>query len=368
MSIEFERSAAGIDLAVLNISDTDLARAAPDAIAVHGGYAPRAPHPLAADLKGHTLATIAAHFGGLVNTNNPHHTSKALVNGLSSIGFKTIIEKTARRIVEKAYQRDDTLNRIARPLPQENFKANLVSSVTMHRDLEQTQEGGERPLLMGKVSDNETNKVGSWGLAILIQRRDVINNDQVLIAQLFAEAAQLAQRHELKKVIAYLESNPELPELDSKGGSSRDWFTVDDGNLVAGDLRKVEGLDAAFQTMRNQTAANGDRENIQPRFILASPKHEIILNHMIHDAGLELDVIVHPDISDDHYFALADPARQPAVGVQFIGPPDAREIRTWSISQVRKLPIEYDGLGYTLDVDLAPTAISRKGIVRVELN
>ena len=364
MALEFERSAAGIDLAVLNISDTDLARAAPDAIAVHGGYAPRAPHPLAADLRGHTLATIAAHFGGLVNTSNPHHTSKALVNGLSSIGFKTIIEKTARRIVEKAYARDDTLNRIARPLPQENFKANLVSSVTMDRNPEQVHEGGERPLLMGKVSDNETNKMDSWGLAILIQRRDVINNDQVLIAQLFAEGANLAQRHELKRVIAYLESNPELPELDSKGGSSRDWFTVDDGNLVSGNVG-FNGLDVAAQAMRAQTAASGDPENIAPALVLCSSVHEYSLRKVITEAGLDLQVIPSPHIASSRYYVLADPARQPAIGVQFLGAPDASEIKTWSLGQVRKLPIEYDGLGYTLDLDLSPAAISRKGIVRV---
>jgi hypothetical protein len=359
-----ERSVDGIDLRILNVSGRDLIRAAPDAISTNIGAGPAAPHPLADDLYDVNLATIAAHFGGLVNTGNPAHGVKALQTGLSSYEFKTILEKTGRRVIEKTYERDDTLNRICRPLPQDDLKANIISDITIDTDLDEMNEGGEKPLLMGKVSDRQTNRMKSWGLAILVQRRDIVNNDQALIARLFAEAGQLAQRHEIKRVISYLESNPTLPELDSKRGSDRPWFTADDGNLVAGSA-DAAGLDAGLQALRNQKAANGDAENIKGRYILAPGSDEYTLSKAVHESGLDLDVIVHPNISADHFYILADPARQPAIGVQFLGPADAREVRTWILSQVRKMPVQYDGIGYTLDVDLAPMAISRKGIVKV---
>jgi hypothetical protein len=365
MNIEIERNAEGIELSVLNVSNSDLTRAAPDAIATNIGCGPKVPHPLADDLSNATLATIAAQFGGLVNTANKAHTVKALQTGLSSYEFKTILEKTGRRVIEKTYQRDDTLNRICRPLPQDDLKSNIISDITIDTDLEEMNEGGEKPLLMGKVSDRQTNRMKSWGLAILVQRRDIVNNDQALIARLFAEAGQLAQRHELKQVISYLESNPTLPELDSKGGNDRAWFTADDGNLVAGSA-DAAGLDAGLQALRNQKAANGDSENIKGRYILAPGSDEYTLAKAVHESGLDLEVIVHPNISADHYYIIADPARQPAIGVQFLGPADAREIRTWVLSQVRKMPVQYDGIGYILDVDLAPMAISRKGIVKVD--
>jgi len=362
-----ERSADGIDLRILNVSDSDMSRAAPDAIATNIGAGPVTPHPLAEDLYHVSLATIAAHFGGLVSTNNAAHGIKAVQAGMGSLEFKQVVESVGRRVIEKAYSRDDTLNKIARALPKPSLKHDYLASVELTNGLDEVSEGAERPLLKGAVNDRETAPIKSYGLAILIQRRDVINNDQRLVGQLFDEAGQLAQRHELKTTMGYIESNPTLPELDSRGGADRAWFGSGDGNLLTGQTADLSGLEAGNKALREQTAPNGDQENIAARFVLCSPDHEFTLRQIIHEAGLPLEVMPSAHIDGSRFYMLADPARQPALGVKFIGNPTDRRIKTWSLSPVRKLPIELDGIGYVLDVDLAPVAISRKGIVRVEL-
>ncbi|MDZ7789401.1 MAG: hypothetical protein U5L08_02685 [Xanthomonadales bacterium] len=205
------------------------------------------------------------------------------------------------------------------------------------------------------------------GLAIYIQRRDVINNDQALIAQLFAEAGQLGHRHETKKVIEYLESNPTLPELDSKGGSDRAWFTSDDGNLIAMGNADLATLDAANAIMRDQTAPNGDKQNIQAKYILCPTQLEYTFRKAVKDGDLPLEVVASAHIAFDRYYLLADPARQPALGVQFLGRPTDRRIKSWSLRSILRMPAEYDGAGYVLNVDMSPVAMSRKGIVRVNI-
>lgn len=361
-----ERSADGLDLQILNVSGFDLAKGAPDAIATNAGYGPASPHPLAEDLYSVNLATIAAHFGGLVNTNGKLHRIKAVQQGMKSVDFQGIIESVGHRVVTKTFAADDTLNKIARPLPRADFNPTNLAKVELLNALESQQENAEHPLLIGRASEHRTPPIDSWSLAILVTRKDVVNNDQLLIAQLFAEAGQLAQRHEVKTTIEFLESNPTLPELDGKGGSDRAWFTEADGNLVTAG-NNLLGLAIAAEAMREQTAANGDKENIAPKIVLCSARLEYQVREYVRQADLPLEVVTNPDIASDHYYLLADPARQPAIGVQFIGRPDARRIQTWSLKGVGKLPIEYEGAGYVLHVDMSPAAISRKGIVRVDV-
>jgi hypothetical protein len=361
-----ERSAEGLDLRILDVSELDLLRAAPDAIATNAGYGPAAPHPLAEDLFEINLATMAAHYGNLVSTTSARHGFKAVAAGMKSLEFTEIVENVGKRVITKTFERDDTINRIARPLPKENFKASYLASVELLTQLESQVENAELPMLMGRVTDQKTPELRSWGLAIFVQRRDVINNDQLLLGQLFEEAGQLAHRHQIKTVIDYIESNPTLPELDSKGGEPRDWFTVSDGNLVTGTL-SGNGLRTANKAMRNQTAASGDKENIAPKIILCPTAAEYELRKVVKDGDLPLEVVPSCHIGDDHYYVLADPAQQPALGVQFLGRPTDRRIKTWALRTVPKMPAHYDGIGYVLNVDMSPVAMSRKGIVRVDL-
>jgi hypothetical protein len=167
--------------------------------------------------------------------------------------------------------------------------------------------------------------------------------------------------------MGYLESNPTVPELDSRGGADRAWFTAGDGNLVTGSTADLAGLEAGNKALREQTAPNGDPENIAARFVLCSADHEFTFRKIIHEAGLPLEVVPSAHIDAGGFYMLADPARQPAIGVKFIGNPTDRRIKTWTLSQVGKMPIQFDGIGYTVDVDMAPVAISRKGIVKVTL-
>lgn len=364
---KLERSADGLDLQILNVSGFDLAKGAPDAIATNAGYGPASPHPLAEDLYSVNLATIAAHFGNLVNTDGSLHKIKAVQQGIKSIDFQGILESVGHRVVTKTFAADDTLNKISRPLPRADFNPTNLAKVELVNALESQQENAEHPMLIGRASEHRTPPIDPWSMAILVTRKDVVNNDQLLIAQLFAEAGQLAQRHEVKTAIEYLESNPTLPELDGKEGADRAWFTEDDGNLIETGLSSYLGLGTAAQTLRNQTAANGDKENVEPRFILASSNLEYPFREALRQLDSPLELVVSPHLTDDRYFLMADPARQPALGVQFIGRPDARRIQTWSLKSVGKLPIEYEGAGYVLHVDMSPAAISRKGIVRVDL-
>ncbi|MDZ7789402.1 MAG: hypothetical protein U5L08_02690 [Xanthomonadales bacterium] len=83
--------------------------------------------------------------------------------GIKSIEFTGMLENVGRKVVTKTFERDDTINRIARALPKENFKPSHLASVSLVTSMDGQPENSELPMLIGKVSDAKTPGLDSWG-------------------------------------------------------------------------------------------------------------------------------------------------------------------------------------------------------------
>lgn len=353
---------------ILPISSRDLERAVPDILALRCGVGPVRngnPHPLADQYRETNLANIAASFGGLLDPSNPAEVTRALRSGISSVQFSAGLELFGRHIIGRQFAQDDTVRRLCRPLPVPDFKPQNRATIQV-TGLKEAPEGAELPVITGRVFERQDRPLKTWAAALLIGRESILNDDMELVGQLFGETGEMLARNESREVFSFLDSNPTTAELDGRGGSARAWFTVEDGNLITGQSMNLAGITAAAAALRKQTGPDGHPANIKPAFLLVPVESEMAARAIVHDSGLPLEVMTSPFINAGRFYLAARHEERPAIGLQFLGSP-GDGIRTWTVSAARKLPPTFEGVGHHVVQDLRPVALSRRGLVRVEL-
>lgn len=353
---------------IIPASARDLERALPDILSMRTGQdpiRPGNPHPLAVEYRDEHLANLAAAFGNLLDTSDPQAVTRAFRAGITSAQFSAGLELTGRHMIGRAFRQDDSVRKLCRPLPVPDFKPRNRATVQV-TGLKQGVENSELPLITGHVHERVDPPLMTWTGMVLLSRETLINNDAQLVADMFGEVGEMLQRNEQRQVFTYLDSNPELPELDGRGGSARAWFTADDGNLLTGQTLNLAGLSAATAALRNQQGQDGHPANANPAYLVVPTESETTARGLVHDNGLPLELLVSPFIAAGRFYVAARHEERPAIGLQFLGDP-GDQIRTWSVSAARKLPPTMEGIGHHVNQDLRPVAVSRRGIVRIEL-
>jgi hypothetical protein len=283
--------------------------------------------------------------------------------------FSYILDQSANKSISKGFE---SAQQSWRAWANKGSLPNLESARRVNLDdapeLLEVDEGGE--IQHGTIGDKgEPIQLATLARKIRITRRALLADDLNLFSRLFAKFG--ARAGNMIDAVAYgvLTTNGNMAD-----GSALFLDTSDRGNNLATTAAVVSAtsVDVGYQRMMAQTASNGTKLGIVPRFLLVGPKNRVaahILTTSMQDTTLtsnangasnafsDLQAIATPHLTTAWYLA-ADPNMADTVEVAFL---DGKETPT-------VYAVENDGdiLGRTFVAyfDIGASAIGYQGLFK----
>lgn len=325
--------------------------AAPDAIRMAIGHAPKHPHPLADGL---TLRQIAYAAGLRTREPSSIDTDQSIMaRGMRSQDFGSVLADAYAVPTRAAYDSSagDHLA-IAATIEVENFKPVEMPALDADIKLELLAENGSvKHGVAMLAAGSRAVRLVSYAKAVLVSRETIINDQARLISQTVSSSGASAARIEARLIADALENPASLDD-------GAPVFGIAHGNLLEEALTGPS-LGAAMALLRTQPTSAGQRSGLAAKFIVTSPELEYTTRHEIKQSGLDLEVSVLADLPPARWYLLADPIACPAVGIlRLTG--TRHPIRV----EQRRANFEIDGTLIQVAADLGATVLRRTGIVR----
>ncbi|WP_051617247.1 ClpP-like prohead protease/major capsid protein fusion protein [Desulfonatronovibrio hydrogenovorans] len=208
---------------------------------------------------------------------------------MTTSDFPEIFRDAANKTLQKSYEEIPvTYPAWTNRVPATDFKDMYNVSLSEAPDLDLVSEAGEYKY--GDLKDSaEKYRVFKYGKIVKLTFESIVNDDLRAFTRLPRLLGSAARRKENELVYSLLTSgsNNHGPTMSD----NRQLFktTVHKNLLQTGRAITAENLDAARQLMRAQKGLKGSRLNIEPRFLLVSPKKEMVTDVLLRSAASVTD-------------------------------------------------------------------------------
>lgn len=236
---------------------------------------------------------------------------------LGTSDFPLLVSNAMATIAAQAYQAAESpLKPLARKRTLPNFKTSTAIRLGEMGRLEEMTEHGEFTHT-SRAEAGETMSLRTFGRAINVSRKLLIDDDLNLLGDMTAAMGQAAAQTEAEELVALLIGNPAMADGTavfhaSRGNTVAEVLTADALSLARSHMRTVKGLDG-----KTIIAA-------KPKYLVVGPELETVAEKLlaaIYAATTEdvnafagaLSLVVEPRIPDDAWYVLADPASVPSL-------------------------------------------------------
>lgn len=242
---------------------------------------------------------------------------EVFARSLGTSDFALLVSNAMGRVAAQAYQAAESpLKALARQRTLPNFKTSTAIRLGEMGRLEEMTEHGEFTHT-SRAESGESMSLRTFGRAINVSRRLLIDDDLNLLGDMTAAMGQAAAQTEAEELVSLLTGNPALSDGTAVFHASR-------GNTAAVALTET-ALSDARQHMRTVRGLDGKTIiAVKPRYLVVGPELETSAEKLLASiyatsaddvnvfAG-RLSLVVEPRVEDDSWFVMADPASVPSL-------------------------------------------------------
>lgn len=248
---------------------------------------------------------------------------EVFARSLGTSDFPLLVSNAMAKVAGQAYQAAESpLKALARQRTLPNFKTSTAIRLGEMGRLEEMTEHGEFTHT-SRAEAGETLHLKTFGRAINVSRKLLIDDDLGLLGDMTSAMGQAAAQTEAEELVALLTGNPVMSDGQTVFHASR-------GNMVANGLEDAGTLDAARQHLRTVTGLDGKTIiAARPKYLVVGPALETVAEKLLASiyattvadvnphAG-KLQLVVEPQIDDATWFVLADPAQVPSLQYAYL--------------------------------------------------
>lgn len=230
--------------------------------------------------------------------------------------FPLLVSNAMGKVAAQAYQAAESpLKALARQRTLANFKESTAVRLGGMGRLEEMTESGEFTHTT-RAESGETMSLKTFGRAINVSRKLLIDDDLGLLGDMTSAMGQAAAQTEADELVKLLTGNPEMSDGQPVFHASR-------GNVAtgAGSALTEAALSAARKHMRTVKGLDGKTIiDAKPRYLIVSPDLETAAEKLLASiyattsddvaafAG-KLIPVVEPRLTGNAWYLMADPAR-----------------------------------------------------------
>lgn len=244
--------------------------------------------------------------------------------------FPLVVSNAMNKVALERYKAAESpLKALARKRTLPNFKDSTAIRLSGMGRLEEMTESGEFTHTT-RAEEGESLHLRTFGRAINLSRKLIINDDAGLLGDMVAAFGDAAAQTEAEELVATLTGS--APMSDGKPA-----FHASRGNVGApvafgADTSAIlEALSDARLAMRQRKDLDGKTIiGVTPKYLLVSPENETEAERVLATiqpgdtdsvnvfAG-KLQLIVEPRLTGPAWYLFADPARMPALAFAYLG-------------------------------------------------
>lgn len=242
---------------------------------------------------------------------------------LGTSDFPLVVSNAMGKVAAQAYQAAESpLKALARQRTLPNFKTSTSIRIGEMGRLEEMSEHGEFKHT-SRAEAGETMSLKTFGRAINVSRKLLIDDDLGLLGDMTAAMGQAAAQTEAEELVALLTENPNLSDGQPVFHASR-------GNSVSGGSSALSeaSLSAARKAMRKVTGLDGKTIiNAKPKYLVVSPDLETSAEKLLATIyatktgdvqPIQLQLVVEPRLSGNAWYLLADAAQVPSLQYAYL--------------------------------------------------
>lgn len=242
---------------------------------------------------------------------------------LGTSDFPLVVSNAMGKVAAQAYKAAESpLKALARQRTLPNFKTSTSIRIGEMGRLEEMTEHGEFTHT-NRAEAGETMALKTFGSAINVSRKLLIDDDLGLLGDMTAAMGQAAAQTEAEEMVALFTGNPNLSDGTAVFHASR-------GNTVAGALPVLSeaALTAARKHMRTVKGLDGKTIiNAVPKYLVVSPDLETDAEKLLATIyaattddvqPIKLTLVVEPRLTGDAWYLLADPASVPSIQYAYL--------------------------------------------------
>jgi HK97 family phage prohead protease len=242
---------------------------------------------------------------------------------LGTSDFPLVVSNAMGKVAAQAYQAAESpLKALARQRTLPNFKTSTSIRIGEMGRLEEMTEHGEFTHT-NRAEAGETMALRTFGRAINVSRRLLIDDDLGLLGDMTAAMGQAAAQTEAEEMVKLFTGNPVLSDGTAVFHASR-------GNTVAGALPVLSeaALTAGRKHMRTVKGLDGKTIiNAVPKYLVVSPDLETDAEKLLATIyaattddvqPIKLSLVVEPRLTGDAWYLLADPASVPSIQYAYL--------------------------------------------------
>lgn len=243
---------------------------------------------------------------------------EVFARSLGTSDFPLVVTNAMGKVAAQAYQAAESpLKALARQRTLPNFKTSTSIRIGEMGRLEEMTEDGEFTHT-NRAEAGETMALKTFGRAINVSRKLLIDDDLGLLGDMTAAMGQAAAQTEAEELVALLTGNPNLSDGQPVFHASR-------GNLATGGASALSeaALSTARKAMRTVKGLDGKTViSAVPRYLVVSPDLETAAEKLLATiyAATTDDVqpirptlVVEPRLTGNAWYLMADPAQVPSL-------------------------------------------------------
>ncbi|MEI4473332.1 phage major capsid protein [Frigidibacter sp. MR17.24] len=239
---------------------------------------------------------------------------------LGTSDFPLLVSNAMGKVAAQAYQAAESpLKALARQRTLPNFKESTSVRIGEMGRLEEMTEHGEFTHT-SRAEAGETMSLRTFGRAINVSRKLLIDDDLGLLGDMTSAMGQAAAQTEAEAMVALLAGNPDMADGVPVFHASR-------GNLgtTLDHAMNTEGLSRARKAMRTVKGLDGKTIiDVRPRHLVVGPDLETEAERLLaainptttQDVNPfvgKLSLVVESRLDGDAWYLLADPASVPCL-------------------------------------------------------
>lgn len=244
---------------------------------------------------------------------------------LGTSDFPLLVSNAMGKVAAQAYQAAESpLKALARQRTLPNFKTSTAIRLGELGRLEEMTEHGEFTHTT-RAEAGETMSLKTFGRAINVSRKLMIDDDLGLLGDMTSAMGQAAAQTEADELVKLLTGNPEMSDGQPIFHASR-------ANLGtgAGSALSEAALSAGRKHMRTVKGLDGKTIiDAKPRYLIVSPDLETTAEKLLASiyaattddvaafAG-KLTLVVEPRLVGNAWYLMADPARVPSLQYAYL--------------------------------------------------
>ena len=242
---------------------------------------------------------------------------------LGTSDFPLVVSNAMGKVAAQAYQAAESpLKALARQRTLPNFKTSTSIRIGEMGRLEEMTEHGEFTNT-NRAEAGETMALKTFGRAINVSRKLLIDDDLGLLGDMTAAMGAAAAQTEAEELVALFTGNPNLSDGTAVFHASR-------GNSVSGGSSALSqtSLSAARKAMRTVKGLDGKTIiDAKPKYLVVSPDLETSAEKLlatiyaatVNDVQpIKLSLVVEPRLLGNAWYLLADPAQVPSIQYAYL--------------------------------------------------